>query len=299
MHMMLRELIRSFGWSVAEATTSVEIAAAAVQQGQGHLIIVDDSPEMPSLAVLRYLLNDATTALTPTLAFVQESNKGESQAMLRLGRPELTDKPLTPSKFLPAFTKLVKRWETPPWLQVRQSVYQALNGNMASSIKGLIAATQDNNVQALAAISLAHSFRAMGKMKQAETILLGSLKKTPRDLGLMIAIGDFYLHAGMPKMAYRFFAGARNAFPQSMAAIPDLIQTNVLMGNLDDAITHLYSMYKQGYIHPVQDFLARSLFAEGRDEEAEKVLHSNKSVFARLQASWTNAESQNLNLAAG
>ena len=154
-------------------------------------------------------------------------------------------------------------------------------------------------MHSLAAISLAHTFRSLGKLKQAETILLGALKRAPRDLGLMIAIGDFYMHASMPKLAYRFFAGARNSFPQSMAVIPDLIQTNILMGNLDDAITHLYSMYKQGYVHPVQDYLARTLFAEGRDEEAERVMHNNKSVFARLQASWTNAESQNLNLAAG
>ena len=296
---MLRELIRSFGWTISESTSSIESGVNAIQQGLGYILIVDDSVELPALAATRYLLNDATTCLTPTLCFIQESNRPEAIAMTRIGRPEVTEKPLTPSKFLPAFSKLIKRWESAPWIGLRQSVYQANNGNLATSIKGLIAATQDNVVHSLAAISLAHTFRSLGKLKQAETILLGALKRAPRDLGLMIAIGDFYMHASMPKLAYRFFAGARNSFPQSMAVIPDLIQTNILMGNLDDAITHLYSMYKQGYVHPVQDYLARTLFAEGRDEEAERVMHNNKSVFARLQASWTNAESQNLNLAAG
>lgn len=299
MHMMLRELIRGFGWTVTEATTSVELAVSTIQQGLAHLLIVDDNVDLPALSVMRYLLNDATTCLTPTLCFVQESNKAEIPALQRIGRPELTDKPLTPSKFLPAFTKLVKRWESSPWINMRQAVYQANNGNLATSIKSLIAATENNVVQSLAAVSLAHTFRSLGKLKQAETILLGGLKRSPRDLGLMVAIGDFYMHAGLPKMAHRFFAGARNAFPQSMAAIPDLIQANILLGNLDDAIIHLYSMYKQGYIHPIQDYLARVLFAEGRDEEAERVLHNNKSIFARLQASWLNAESQNINLAAG
>ena len=44
-------------------------------------------------------------------------------------------------------------------------------------------------------------------------------------------------------------------------------------------------------------FLARLLFAEGREIEAEKVLNNNKAAFKKIQSGWLTAEQQPMNAA--
>jgi CheY-like chemotaxis protein len=109
-HMLVKELIRSSGWLVEESTASIEQAATLIKQGRASILIADDTPTLPASKVIRHMLQDPITILTPTISFLLESNRPEAAALQKLLTLQLVDKPLTPSKFMPAFINLIRKW---------------------------------------------------------------------------------------------------------------------------------------------------------------------------------------------
>lgn len=289
--MLLREILRGYSWSILDATASIERAVQTIRQGQAFLLIVDDTPQMPLVRQLRYQLSDPVGALTPVLGFLLETHRHETAAIQHMGRPQVVDKPLTPSKFVPGFVNLVRTWEREPFVSLRRANYQFLSGNDAAGLRLLVKLTELEQTQHFAAIAIASHLRRMGKIKQAESILLAMLKKSPRELGTMTALADLYMHAAMPKVAHRLLSSARATYSQSMSMMPDMVQASLLMGNMSDAIACLYIMHKAAFMEPeTSDFLARLLFAEGRESEAEHVLSTNKNALKRIQAGWSASE---------
>jgi len=300
LHMLIRELVRSLGWTVTEATDSIQSALHSVRKGATTLLIVDDTPDFPAIETMRHLMRDPVGAITPTLVFAQDQTKAETPALQRLGRPSVVEKPLTPSKFQPAFQSLVRRWDEGPWLSLRQAKYEIINGNLNSGLKQIARLSEQEAVHTLCATTLSIQLRTMGKIKEAETLLLNCLKRSPRDLGALMALGDLYIHTAMPKLAHRVFAGARNAYPGSMIPVADLMQAALMMGQIQDAIGYLYTMFKAAHqMDKVPQYLARLLYSEGREGEAEKVVNHNRAAFSRIQAAWNSAESANNLAAAG
>jgi predicted Zn-dependent protease len=165
---------------------------------------------------------------------------------------------------------------------------------MGSGLRQIAKLCDQPAVQTLCSLSLAIHLRNMGKLKEAETVMLTCLKRAPRDLGALVGLGDLYMHAAMPKLAHRLFAGARNAYSGSTIPYTDLAQVALMMGEVDEAIGHLYTLLKSGMIpDKVPGWLARLLYAEGRDEEAEKILNSNRAIWSRMQIAWNTAENAN------
>lgn len=298
MHMLLRELLRSYGWTVIDSTPSTDRAIELVRTGQVFMVICDDTPSVPVSKHVRHLLSDPVTLCTPTLAFILEAHKGETNAISRMGRPSLTDKPLTPSKFIPSFTGLVRTWEKEPWIHVRRAAYMLVDGNEATALKILAKLGENPLTSSLCGQAIAMHLRHTGKLKEAEGVMLAALKKAPKEIGNVLALADIYMHGAMPKLAHRLLTSARSALGNSLALVPDIVQAAILMGRLDEAITNLYSLQKGSLLdEEATGFLARLLFAEGRESEAEKVLNNNKIAFKRLQNGWAAAEAQPLNAA--
>jgi tetratricopeptide (TPR) repeat protein len=297
-HMLLRELLRSYGWSVIDATSSLEKTMSYIRGGHAYLVIADDTPLMPATRLLRYLLTDPITVCTPVLTLLLEGNKAEAAALGRMGRPVIVDKPLTPSKFVPGFVQLVRTWEKEPYLSLRKANHQLQAGDDAHAIRALSRLKEDNELRQMATQSLALQLRRLGKIKEAESLLLGALKKAPRELGTMMALADLYLNAAMPKLAHRLLLGARTAFSTSVAMMPDLVQSALLMGHIEDAIHSLYILQKANFMEAeTTAFLTRLLYAEGREAEAEKILNNNKTALKRIITGWTQAENHPLNAA--
>lgn len=296
--MLLRELLRSYNWTIIDSTPSVEKAMEAVVRGDANLVIADDTPGSPVLATLRTLLSHPVAITVPTLAFILESNKDELNAIRKLGRPEIVEKPLTPSKFIPGFVNLVKRWEQEPFSTLRRATYHYLEGNDGAAIKTMLKLSERPETKNLCAIALSQNLRWRGKMKEAETALLSALKHAPRDLGTMIALGELYCHAAMPKLALRLFHGARSTFENTLAPLPDMVQAALLKGDVADAVGYLNEMFRAEYLMdrtPI--YLARLLYAEGRVADAEKTLSNNKTLFGRLQSEWNAAEDRQMGAA--
>jgi hypothetical protein len=293
--MLLRELLRSFNWTVIDSTPSVQRAVQLVRQGQAFMVITDDTLSVPASRHIRHLLSDPITVCTPVLTFQLEAHRHETTAIQRLGRPEIVEKPLTPSKFIPGFMNLVKTWERDPFLTLRRANYQFLQGNDGNAIHHLNRLSSIDTVRHFCAQAIALHLRRAGKVREAEGVLLAALKQSPRELGTMLALAELYLHAAMPKLAWRLLVGARSVYGQATAILPDVVQTALLLGSLDDAVGALYTLSRAGYSEEeTNGFLARVLFAEGREAEAERLLIANKNGFKRIQSAWIAAEQQPL-----
>jgi Flp pilus assembly protein TadD len=297
-HMLLRELLRSYNWTVIDSTPSHEKARDLVRTGQAFLVIADDTLNVPSTRHVRYLLSDPMTICTPVMSFLLEAHKNEIAALTKMGRPQIVEKPLTPSKFIPGFINLVKMWEKEPWMSLRRANYEFLGGRDASGIRALAKLMEIDQVAQLCAQSLALRLRKLGKVKEAETVLLNVLKRAPRELGTMMALADLYLHTAMPKLAHRLLLGARTSYAQSLAMVPDLVQAEIMTGQLGDAINSLNLLLRAGATDDdTIDFLGRLLFAEGRETEAERVLNNNKTAFKKIQTAWVASDNQSGNAA--
>lgn len=297
-HMLIKELIRSRGWAAVEATSSIERAMMIIKQGHASLLIADDTPTLPASKVVRHMLLDPITILTPTLAFLLEQNKPEAPAMSRLLTLQVAEKPLTPSKFMPSFISLVRRWEKEPFIHLRRAAYQMIQSNEIAGIKTLLKLNELPAIQHICAQTLAQLLCRQGKIKEAETLLLTSLKRNPRELSTVLCLADLYKKSGMPKMAHRLLLSARTNFGSSLVTLPDLMHAALLMNRVDDAIESLYVLKRAGYCEDeTNTFLARLLYSEGRIAEAETILYNNKSSFKRIQDGWEQAENQVMNAA--
>lgn len=297
-HMLLREMLRSYEWTVIDTVPSVQKAAAAIREGLANLVVVDDTPTVPAVAHIRYLMTDPITILTPTLAFLSETNFQESPAMLKMGRPGIVEKPLTPSKFLPGFVNLVKMWERPAHIALRQANYMVQSGNVAGGIRTMIKLRDQPDLIHLTTQALALHLRSMGKIKEAEALLINTLKSASKDLGTIIALADLYMHVAMPALAHRLLLGATNAYGQTVAVYPDLMQAALMKGSADLAISYLELLHRKGYMPDMTStFLARLLFSEGQYAEAERVLNNNRATFNKMRSGWVDAESDSVEAA--
>ena len=74
-HMLIKELIRSSGWLVEDSTSSIERAMMLIKQGRASILIADDTATLPASKVIRHMLKDPITILTPTISFILENNK--------------------------------------------------------------------------------------------------------------------------------------------------------------------------------------------------------------------------------
>ena len=295
MHLLLRELLRPYSWTVIDSTPRVDQAVNAVKSGLAFLIILDDSVDVPVTGHLRNLICDPVTSIVPTLAFASDSAHNDRKALSWFGAHQVVDKPLTPSKFLPGFQHLVKRWESQPYVTLRKASYALMSGADDVAIQVLDKLRTLGPIQGVATRCLATHVLRRGNIREAESMLLDSLKQEPRDLSTMVALGDLYMNAAMPKLAYRLFLGARNAYSSSLAVLPDLVQSSLMLGQMDDAITFLYQMHRENFMPQITGrYLSRLLFSQGREAEAEKVLNNNRVALEKLRKSWHNAESQPL-----
>jgi hypothetical protein len=288
--MHLRELLRTFGWTVIDSTSRVDQALAAIKQGLAFMLIIDDDHEWPAAIKLRQVMADPIGPLVPTICFVLEAHRSDIEAVRMMGRPRLVDKPLTPSKFIPGFTDTVKTWENQPFLNLRRTGYAMMSDKSNTDIKILEKLVPMEKIGSLAAQSLALRLRATNQHKNAEQLLLQTLKSSPRDFGTMIQLADLYQNFAMPKVAQRLFTAARNAFSGTPILLPDLFQCAMALGDLQTGSDILREMQRQNLMGKLtSQFLARIHLTQGEDSEAEKVI-SNRITFEKIRRAWETAE---------
>jgi len=297
LHMLIREMMRSYQWTVIDTLPSISKAAAAVNEGMANLIVIDDTVESPAIGHLRYLLSNTVTVTTPCILFMRESSDEDLEAIKSMGRPAILQKPLTPSKFIPAFSNLIKLFETPDYKSLRQAGYHLRNQRSVEGFKVLLKCRENPQSTHLATQALAILLRQANKIKEAEKMLIECLR-VKRDIGTVLSLSELYMHASMPSLVHRLLLGAAKTFSDPICLYPDLMQAAIMMGRTKNAIQYLYHMRDKNFMPEATNaFLARLLYSEGREVDAEGILNNNKAIFSKLQESWTRAEADKIDLA--
>lgn len=289
--MLLKELLRNFNWTVIQTTSSIRSGIENIHQGNASLIIVDDSQEYPAASILRCLLCDPVTSITPTLSFVANNNRSDRAALSNLGRPLLVEKPLTPNRFIPGFKTLLKVWSSGYYLAVRQAIDCIISGNEEAGLRILTRLSNTAKARALVAPALSFYCRANGNIKAAEKILLNALKSMPRNLGLILSLSDLYFHTAMPHTALRLIKGAVTTYGNTLSIMADKFQAEYMMQDVDGAIHALRDLQDRGYFpQEYQNFMAGLLYCEGRIAEFQKQIGSSARA-TRFKAAWDSQAS--------
>jgi len=287
--MVLKELLRNFHWTVVQTTSSVDLAIEFVHQANATMIIVDDSNDCPAPCILRHLLWDPITAITPTLSFVSNTNRADHAAIANLGRPLIVEKPLTPNRFIPGFRTLIKVWSAGYYLAVRQAITSIVSGDEELGMRILTKLAANAKARVLIAPTISHYCRKSGNIKTAEKVLLLALKTMPRNLGLILSLADLYMHTAMPHMAARLIAGATATYGNSVSLFADGMQAQLMMQNFDGAAKLLQDILEKNHF-PTEyhSYLSRLYFTEGRMAEFNKTIASSQKA-EKFMAVWNTS----------
>ena len=288
-YMFLRELLRSMGWIVVKSTPSASEAIKIIKTKEAYVLIVDDSIEEPSANMIRQLMLDPIIYATPIFTFLLEEHRFEGAPITFMGFKEMVAKPLTPSKFVPNFTALIKRWETKPMMALRGIFYRYFDDSNESKLKDLLGKLL--LVESTAPVVnpiIATLLMQAGKLQEAEKILLEKIKANPKNLRSVVTLGNLYLQYSMPHVAKKLFLNTHKQFEGSCCLLPDIVQAEIMLCNLESALEILQQMANRKYmLDKVQPFMARIALALGRKHDAEDYMKEKKGIFHKIERSWS------------
>ena len=288
---ILRSILMSFGWHVIGHYPTVVGAAFAVREGRASMIIADDLPDQPISGVLRFLLTHPITVTTPVIALSGKFFELEGESLRTLGRPIVAPKPITTMRLRMALDSLFRDWETDDMTSLRLAAYCMQKGDTQGGILRLKQLVGAANAGPLAAQALAILLRQIGKLKEAEALLLACLRKDPSNLTVICGLVDIYLSSAMPHLSSQLLNATNIRIRPSLILYPDAIQTACMLGKYQDAVSLLHVLLQAGY-NPTEtsQFLTRILFAMGREKEAQQLLARDRGIFLKLQKSWQVAD---------
>ena len=107
---VLRDMARNLGWSVAGITHEMPKLREYLSTGAASIVFIDDCVDLPGVAAVRHILKDPICALHPMLCFLSEVNKNEALSLRSMGKPVVVEKPVSPMRFVRDFKGLVKVW---------------------------------------------------------------------------------------------------------------------------------------------------------------------------------------------
>ena len=208
---------------------------------------------------------------------------------------EVVPKPVTPGAFHQHFTRLITTWEKPTFATLRRLGYLLNRITNEQLVNALLKLNNEPTIHRICAQLLALHYRQVGKLREAEQTLLTSIKREPYQDGRLIGLVDIYLRAAMPKLAEQILASLRKSHGLQRLTLPDIIQSQLMLGQLEPAIEVLDAIVKGDNPDPLSiDFYARLLFAVGRENEAEPLLVRSGRSFKKFQNHWFTAESSSL-----
>lgn len=291
LQMHIRELLRGYAWKMDDPPASAEMGLACLENGSSFFLIVEDTHNVPAYESIRTIMNHPAGRLTPILVLLLESSISDTLLYQKVLHVGVTKKPLTPNLFAPAFSKYVQLWETPIYVALRKCAYWLLNGEVNPTIEALTKLNTVPQAVPLATQALVRIYIQKQEWKEAETVLLDSIKRHPRLPSLVHMVGNFYLEARMPAQALRFYMKLKSICNNSSAFNFDIAQAAIALGQIDVAVT---ALSEWNATHPgsdtVSQYLARLYMAEGREPQLERLFFKNQVQIKRIQEVWEKYE---------
>ena len=284
----LRDLVRSLNWQVLETTPLAEKALDYVCRREAFLLIIEDSYSERAATVVRKLMTHPAGFSTPLLILLGQDHQMDKNCLKNMSQAEVVDMPIAPSVFVPTLKKLIANWESKTFTALRGCFYKYVSGGNAEEyIEWLTKLSKLPGLEQPAGLALSLLLRKVGRLQDAELLLLEQLKKTPRSLGLIVGLSDFYLNNAMPHLAHRLYLSAHRSAGGSYCLMPDIIQADFMLGNLPQALAHLEEMERHQYMtDQVAPMIARIYMSQGRQEDAKTLLKKRKGVYRKILKNW-------------
>ena len=284
----IRELLRQFNWSLVGSTENYEEAFSVVEGGHAYMLLVHDSPTLPSIYVLRMFMRSPISLVTPTILFLDDEHWHESLSLTRLPQAVGLGKPLSPARFGPIMQELLYHWESKPMVAMRNSVYQYLRTKDAKVFFSVLKKFAEIPLLAdLTSVYRANILLQANRHAEAERALLVRVKAGVKDLNVMFQLFDLYLRYAQPAPAYKLIQGLYKMQKGSMLVEGDLFQAAFLLGHYDLAAESLKRMQDKSWL---TDHIAPNLvslyMASGLPKLAEKEFLGTKAEFHALVHAW-------------
>jgi len=290
--LLTTEILKSLSCSSVSVTFDFEQAFEFIESGSIDLIVIDDIPSQPSSVTLRQINRNPIACLTPVLILQSPQNRYESEAIATLGRPMIVHKPLTPARLAAGYNTLNSNWQKPIFKEIIQTRKLCIEGQIDQAIKLMISLTKHSRVQPILIPATAHYLAQANNVTAAEKLLLGALKNSPRDLGLILALSSLYLESAMPHMALRLLKGVDATYNRTSVAFLDLIQAWLMLGRVDQCIIALENMKLRKINSDLVDaYLGRCYFSEGRTSKFNQA-QPDPEQRKRFIKSWENTSSE-------
>ena len=120
----------------------------------------------------------------------------------------------------------------------------------------------------LIAPSIAKSLRGQSDAKIVEKVLLNAIREYPRNLGIILAAIDFYLHIGMPGTALKVIAAAKKNHDNPKILVPEEVQAHLMLNDVGSCIPLLRDLMEAKFMpDTANQFISRCLYAEGHIED--------------------------------
>lgn len=287
MYLVVKEFLKHTKCSVRAQTASVQTALQHLYSGRANLLIIDDGNDNPSTAYVREITSDPIGLLTPMLVLLMDKNINETIHLSHLAKMKITSKPLNPSTFPPSFAKLINLWSTNEMKEIREKTKLCLKASLGDRNVLLQSLLQYPDTACLIARAIALNLHQMGKIKEAEAILLDYMRKNSQDVGLLTTLAHVYLISAMPLLANKIFAKIHSKFNESTIAIPDLIQTHLVLDEFEKTTDLFRILCKKNYMNSqTLRQLGRILHASGRLKDASYALANQEGIYRQIEIKW-------------
>ncbi|MBI2601513.1 MAG: hypothetical protein HYW48_00505 [Deltaproteobacteria bacterium] len=268
-------------------TPFVEEAITEVYENRAFLVIVDDEEAYPAPLTIRRLSREPKLLATPILCTLNPAHRGEQNILSELGNVDVVLKPVTPTIFLPRLTHLIKFWQASPYYNLRVAANSLGRDPSRDDFDRLLTLLPIHETHPLLVSITALLLASKQFISQAEKLLLRAIEKDPSRPLPIISLAHIYLHHAMPAEALKLLNALSRKYDDTLFAFCDLIQANLMEGDISNILKVLMHGLKREFSIPVLPSLFASYAIAGRqDETLKKYLKPYWDLYKKMKASW-------------
>ena len=100
----------------------------------------------------------------------------------------------------------------------------------------------------LLAPSIAYGIRGQSDAKVVEKVLLNAIRELPRNLGIILATIDFYLHMAMPDTALKVIEATKKNHGNPALILPEQIQAKLMLNEVSECVPLLKELVDRKFM---------------------------------------------------
>ena len=289
------EALTECGWELSSTSSDIEEVSDLINKNQTNFLIIDDFESSNPLLYLRRLISIPMIYSQPIICLFRPENQKHIKFCKTLLDLECILKPVTKDILIENIKKSIQTWSSEKHTLIRKALFTCNKSEFSDQIKILQKVIAIPKMQFLTFPILATTMKVNNEYVLAEKYLLKGIKSTPRNLTIMLLLGDLYLRIAMPKNSSKIFQSAYNIFGRNEMLLLDLFQSSIIKLKYEKGLSILESLYQNPSIRTTIKKLQISLLlALGREKEAQVIAEDKQlNLTENYFSSWEIIEDNN------